>query len=207
MKTKQEVAISWAVLRDVRKLKLFCDWEPSQFALHFILVDPVERQIAATDSRMLIIIPLEQEDVRGTEPFLVDCRLLDSLIEVRDKMKHPFDKPNPIEASLVGGRVVLQFRCGDQVVRVEHELPHAKFPKYKSVIPVEEEFTFEIKVDARLLHKVASHAIANGFQDLEFQKLRLRFTNSEGVFSLTSFDDSCPPSPKSNYYLMPIGEH
>jgi hypothetical protein len=153
--------------------------------------------MVATDSRTLIVIPLE--DVCGQESFIVDAKVLDQFADFRSRLP----RSGPIEASLIGDRVELKFRREGDVFRVEHQRVEGRFPDCDAVIPKDGDgIVLDILVDAKLLRKIADHAVANGTD----VGLRIQARGPNQIICLTSYHEGHSSNVRDSYYLMPVSD-
>lgn len=188
---------SSAVLQYVQRLKAFTDFESTRYALCYILVDPANRRLVASDSRTLIVIPLER--CEGEESFMLDAALLDYTARVKDRLKCKSD----LVAKLDGDTVSLSFEHDGKTVGFSHPLPEGQFPEVDEVLPpYEGEFSFDIRLDARFLNRVTEHAIESMKDDIPH--IRFQFRGNEDGVLVTLLRDYT--EMLAQYVVMPISQ-
>lgn len=219
-------------LTTVHNVCSFIDDEAWRYPLNYVLVNPVEQHIVATDSRSLILVPLSKfngQRTEGDETFLVDGKSLsrafknyeqesNSSLESKSSLRNTMLTVFADEKTV---RIDSISKSEDEPTRhlvIEHDAyepcekeDKRRFPKYQDILDniKEDDFTLSICLDARRLKPVIDHAIAVMGDD--YSCLRFRFKNSEEAVHITLLPDSSrqtkdkePPNPLATYIVMPL---
>lgn len=149
-------------LKPIHDISAFCEVEASRYSLAEIHYDGERKEIVATDSRAIAIVPVPNGP---DETFRMPWWFVkDSVSLYRDVKKRTFSGARSsleIVVSRDGSRFTST--VGDDTHSAVHK-SEGMFPDYAALIP-QDAPKATIRIDARLLLKIAEHAIANADRD------------------------------------------
>lgn len=183
-----------------------CDFTLDYSALQYVQIDPIKKRVVASDSRHMVIVPLNDAD--GV-PFLVEAEVLRRAYSVRKSWGHPQDGAIIVKSNDSGVSVSLLCKDGNRVTFSHpHFEPHkdakgvsARFPNVDAVTPTPEtNSSFAICLNAELLRNIAEHAKRSSNKD--YPSLYFKFSDDKSAVLVTL--DAPDPGYGATYVLMPL---